>query len=227
MTLLENNRGYDITVQPEGGPIRIYRTLELLSKQDVLMGKGTRVWKVVEICDGKETGTPKALKDCWVEPKRTPEGVIYERMLADVSGSQESTTNPPFLTVECHGDVYLDKDSREVLDCTRALDAQGGSVNTTIASRAELIREDTDTNVSCESLVHYRVVFGEVCKPLSDEQSLPVIFRTLSEATPGTYSVNLNVGFNELRGSSSFSVKTIACGGLGSPRRQYRQYFYQ
>lgn len=186
---------YDITVRAQHGPPRLYRTLEVLSEQEVILGKGTRVWKVVEICEGKETGSPMALKDSWVDPRRAQEGAIYERLLADTSLTQGSTPSLPFLTVECHGDVYLENDGREVLDCTRTFDLQGIPTNMHITSRSEIMDEPADAEAPQNRLVHYRAVFREVCRPLSDERSLPVIFRALSEAALGAYLPNTYSGF--------------------------------
>ncbi|KAF7794454.1 hypothetical protein EIP86_005588 [Pleurotus ostreatoroseus] len=177
VTAVEDGRGHAITVRSSEGSTRVYRALELLSAQDVICGKGTRVWKVVEIHDGKEAGPPRALKDCWVNPSLIPEGTIYDQILADIPLPQQ----PSLLQVEFHGDVYLDEGSGEFLDCTRSLDLSAHSSNASVTSRAELLSHSTEADKSCNRLVHYRIVFQDVCKSLGDETSLPVIFHALSE----------------------------------------------
>ncbi len=192
MKRLGSSQQYDITVQSATGVMRTFRTLERLCRGDpqLIRSSGTRVWKVVEIKDGEETDGTMALKDSWVEPGWHPEGSIYEQFYRVDTVKQDPTTPSPFLTVECHGDVYLDGHLRQVLDCTRY---PGSSLaDQTVLSRNELIVSEAtpaiDGRPGPPRLVHYRIVFQEVGKSLVRETSLSKIFRALSHAILGTLS---------------------------------------
>lgn len=190
MKRLGSSQQYDVTVQSDTDAPRTYRTLELLAggDPDLLRGPETRVWKVAEIEDGKETDRIMVLKDSWVAPEQQPEGSIYEQFYRAADIVKRDPTKPsPFLTVECHGDVYLDGHTREVLDCTRH---PGPLADQTVKSRNELTVPGAtpivDGTPGASRLVHYRIVFQEVGKSLETETSLPNIFRALSQAVLGT-----------------------------------------
>lgn len=144
----------------------------------------------MEVEHGEETGRTMVLNDSWVEPGRQPEGSIYEQFSrAADTDKRDCTTPSPFLTVECHGDVYLDGHTREVLDCTRHA---GSFADQTYRLRSELTVPDgtpvVDGPPGPSRLVHYRIVFQEVGKSLDRETSLFKIFRALSHAVLGTLS---------------------------------------
>ncbi|KAF7794455.1 hypothetical protein EIP86_005589 [Pleurotus ostreatoroseus] len=181
-----SNEQYDIVVHVQDGPSRTFRTLKPLCKKETLLGKGTSVWKVVEIHNGRENGPPMVLKDYWVNPQRPSEGAICQKIVADFQMTHKTVSQAPFIAVECYGDVYQDRDRRELLDWAGSLDSDDDdsddSAGTPIVSRAQLLDELAVTGTRSKCLVHHRIGFREVCKPLSDEQSIPTIFRVLAEA---------------------------------------------
>ena len=188
-----NTQQYDIAVHSSDGTTRTFRTLELLAggNSGAMQCSGTRVWKVVEMDDELETRQTMALKDSWVGPQQQPEGAIYEQLqLARIAAEQTSATSSPFLTVVCHGDVYMDHLTREALDCTHKL-RQLSSMHSAIRSRSELIEQETVAGAVTQSvpkrLVHYRIVFKEVGKSLDKETSLPKIFQALSRVALGMF----------------------------------------
>ena len=168
------------------GGARVYRTIELLSGGSrELRSKGTRVWKAVELVDGKEFGNPVVLKDVWVDIARPQEGETTQKVRdTRCFDDQEGGNQGSFLTVVCHGDVFLDE-KRAVLDCTRFFASKNGTLCArTPQHRTRSLPSKSKTPLS-HCLVHYRVVFREVCSPLADEDSLPRIFGALTDITHG------------------------------------------
>lgn len=201
MTLINEGRQLDIAVHSENGGMRLYRTLGLLAERgpDALHGKGTRVWKAVQIVDGRETGGHIALKDAWVDAERPLEGMTFSQVLAACHSTDPTQhIDDSLVTVEDHGYVVTDG----ALDCTRIISGRVDRHNTPSKTREdllELIRRSKTSypvasipslrlqNVSC--LVHYRIVYKEVCKPLSEERSLTTIFRALARIALSRYKV--------------------------------------
>lgn len=120
MKPLADGHNFDITVQSDDGKCAVYRTLDMLSDAGAYMplSRGTRVWKAVLVEDGKEVGSPVALKDAWVHPDGLSEGSKFQAVR---SAEREAELNEfldvCFLTVVTHGDVFLDQ-AREKRDCT-------------------------------------------------------------------------------------------------------------
>lgn len=103
---------YDIAVRSlDGGKVTWYRTERLLANigADAARGRGTRVWEVRRLdMAGNPVGPSRVLKDCWVDDDRKREGTT----LAEIRASAETEEHKKaftehFLTVECHGDVYI------------------------------------------------------------------------------------------------------------------------
>lgn len=179
MIPLPDEKNYDITVHCEGGS-KVYRTLELLSDSGAqkIRGRGTRVWKAVALENGKECGEPVALKDCWVQSQLTPEGKTLESILADAQTSKyHSFRDLTFLSVRCHGYVYLD-DQRKTPDCT----CSGWSIADELAMN-DTTRNKTSTGQKVDN--HYRIVFAQVCRPINRESSLSNIFLGLARIACG------------------------------------------
>ena len=71
-----NEVQYDIKVRDDAkGTTRTFRTRRLISSigADALRGRGTRVWEVVELKNGKEGTSKHVLKDAWVDVERERE----------------------------------------------------------------------------------------------------------------------------------------------------------
>ena len=191
MELREDDQ-YDIAIRLEN-TVKTYRTLELLSDSRTVdvMGRGTRVWKVVQVEDGQEVGEPMVLKDTWSDPERCPEGQLLEKVrAAERPDDMKIYVDKLFTTMVCHGDVHLEDDSR-TLDCTPLFGPDNSS--NPILHREEIRRGDEgygpwDSQYTRQrQRVHYRLVLKEVCKPLADETSLSKIYRALGDATLGKY----------------------------------------
>lgn len=130
---------YDITVQPfpaqeaEDGPTeelkpRTFRTEELLSGigAEHLRGRGTRVWAVKELIDGRVGKDTFVLKDTWIDSDRIREGYITAKILRSVQNKNDKAlVRSALLTTEIHGDVHVDGKA----DCTLAGDLRSQLLN--------------------------------------------------------------------------------------------------
>ncbi|KAJ3558271.1 hypothetical protein NM688_g1022 [Phlebia brevispora] len=189
VALLEDGERYDITVFSHGNSPKTYRTIDLLSSAglDVLNGRGTRVWRAVELEAGEEVGEHVALKDTWADPGRQTEGDIFESIrIAERQEEYQADIESRFPIVLCHGDVRSRGD-RNALDCTSWFTMDGvRGVNRLTTSRRELRKEhkehaDVLDGLIPERRVHYRIVFKDVCKSLYQETSLSSIFHALAQ----------------------------------------------
>lgn len=184
MTRLENGDGtaqYDIMVRTDTGEELVYRTIELLSTPDVAytVGRGTRVWKAIKTEHGHITGEPVALKDCWVDSHREREGIINARIRAAATLPTPAYIIPrSLLTVLCHGDVVVSG----IEDRTRVLQVHEEAA---IPSPRGSSDDSSLDASSVSEQVHYRIVFQEVGRDLTETTSLCVIFRALMDAANG------------------------------------------
>ena len=176
---------YDITVQDAEGNTRTYRTLEMLFDAESAQGKGTRVWKAISVENGKERGDPVVLKDCWIDRGRVPEGVIAQEIRVASYPPAGVDTHGSFLSVECHGEVYLDAE-QTILDCTRPFTIKD------VTSSRDTVSGSTGGNSPRRSsplgMTHYRIVFKELCSPISEETSPIAIFQALADATRSKFT---------------------------------------
>ena len=177
MRPLDDGRNFDITVHLKDGESRVYRTLGLLSKLGTrkMLGRGTRVWKAVLLKSGKEYGLPVAIKDAWVEAELGLEGAKFADVLhaeqIEASAELRERLNQAFLTVESHGIVFSD-DERKAIDNTLLVCDPEGSTE-----------EQVSSSRSSKPLVHYRIIFKEICRSLYNEDSLPAFFGALDRIT--------------------------------------------
>lgn len=203
----KDTQRYDVLLRTNNGEVRTYRTLETLASYpaEKLFGRGTRVWTAIQIKDGEEIGEAVALKDAWVDLKRAQEGTVFERVqLADRPPEYTQSSEDLFPTVDCHGDVVLDEGTSEVLDHTRCFEESGARIGASASTREQLMhsldvwkasRESRDgpssksdpKPPSVKRLVHYRIVFHEVCRALCDETQLSAIFRALARIALSEY----------------------------------------
>ncbi len=204
----------DITVRSADGAESVFRTVKILSdfRADALLGRGTRVWEVVRVMNGKTYGKHLALKDVWIEADRPREGDILSTLrMSDQPGELQNVFNKFFLTVACHGDVFvLDRGGRLQPDDTRAVMMRGHDLpedaqvfnlllppppnkrsdpSKTVTGYHRglgITRVVPKTPIRVHPKRHYRIVFNEVCKAVHDETSLEVIFNVLGQACYGT-----------------------------------------
>lgn len=184
---------YDITVHDSGGETAVYRTLKLLSDSGATQGphtRGTRIWKVLRLVDGKVSGDPVVLKDSWVSEKRQRESTNLRELLeTELPEELDRVAKISFLTLQTSGDVYLDN-KREHVDRTLLLEP--ASPDTSLADTSE--EPSSSALVSQEEVhhkVHHRVVFEEIGTPLYSETSLQTIFESLAQTSEGTSIIDL------------------------------------
>ncbi|KAF7795938.1 hypothetical protein EIP86_007105 [Pleurotus ostreatoroseus] len=198
ITPFEDTGRYDIVVRSDNGECKTYRTLELLASREphALFGRGTRVWRAVRIQDGQEIGEPVALKDAWVDYYLAQEGAIFEQVRLADRPPEHHSAEDFLLTVDCHGDVVLKEGPPITLDHTVCFGESGAPLCMPASSREELVEmfgsmsSTSDPSLQTERklptsrcLVHYRIAFQEICTSLSDETSIPAIFKALARIT--------------------------------------------
>lgn len=199
---LKNTQRYDIVLRANNGDVRTYRTLKTLASRppEILFGRATRVWTALRVEDGKEVGEPVVLKDAWVDLDRAQEGSILEKVRAAVRLAEDAQPSEDFFpTVDCHGDVIFNEGTSNTLDHTRCFEESGARIGPSASSREQLLQSlavsatssngqssDTESRAA-KCLVHYRIVFQEVCTTLCDETSLPTIFGALARVTLGKH----------------------------------------
>ncbi|KAJ3559785.1 hypothetical protein NM688_g130 [Phlebia brevispora] len=171
----------EIAVQTIPGEEHRYRTLQPLSgqEQEYLIGRGTRVWKVIRIEDGHEVGEPVVLKEAWVDSHREREGFIQSRIrAAGASTEYAEALKKALVTVLCHGDVFVDG----AQDATRSLSEHDPS---NVDNAAD------DSDLFGKRQVHYRIVFKEVGTPLHDVTSLATVYKALGDVTYGLKALHM------------------------------------
>ncbi|KAJ3556689.1 hypothetical protein NM688_g1886 [Phlebia brevispora] len=178
---VDGQQQYDIEVHSEGSETSIYRTIGILSDYGAgrIVGRGTRVWKAVHVMDGEPTGDHVALKDAWVHGWREREGIKYSRIMQSDYLSEHKDLQQHFITVLSHGDVSVSgKPDRTPIYPPFAVPLEKLPV---------LLESIRDASVGPASLssyhfqVHYRVVYKEIGHPLSETNSLLVVFQALLE----------------------------------------------
>lgn len=200
---------YDIAVRSfDNGKLIWYRTERLVSNigADPSRGRGTRVWQVRKLGKNrKPVGDIGVLKDCWIDHDRKREGTILAEIRASAqTDAHRKAFKDYFLTVECHGDVYIDQEP----DNTHSLLRRGQAVPTELgAYRLQLPPPeeskpdehllpvgctplaapivDNETIVEYDDKQHYRIVFLEFGVSIDKLISAFDIFRKLSLALQG------------------------------------------
>lgn len=216
---------YDITVHPFPAPRagdgsvmeprpRIFRTKKLLSNSKHLRGRGTRVWVVNELVDGRAAEETFVLKDTWADSSRTREGHITAEIVESVTdGEDRKLVETAFLTTECHGDVHLDgkpdvtlydefRDESSIkylprYDFNPRTPNEETHNHSTANSQATYVRKYSNSILTkpansalcLHSKTHYRILFEELCQPLHKTTSLQDILWMLVQATAGTSTI--------------------------------------
>lgn len=204
VTLSELRSGtsqYDVTVEDADGIRTVYRTLELLSctRGELEMGKGTRVWKAIEVRDGSARGPPVILKDVWRHEELGREGDNLETLRQlEPTPATPRILSQSLLTVLHHGDVvirskagqnpHLDRTRLHTKNALRFL--RGESLADTQFTLPEGRVEppfipSSGRRVLYGSRIHYRIVYKESCFPIV-KQPLDVVFKALGDVCEGT-----------------------------------------
>ncbi|KAJ3559366.1 hypothetical protein NM688_g392 [Phlebia brevispora] len=196
MVLANDRRQYDITVFSNEGEARVYRTLDLLSDSgaQVLIGRGTRVWKVVQIENGQECGSSMVLKDAWVDFDRKREGTALEELrAAEYAPYCQEDFDRAYLSREVDGDVFSDA-GHTIPDSTHVFGAEDVQESHRTSSPSASGRSSTSFAPPFPAInrkVHYRVVFREVCRSISSETSLATILRALAQIVTALHLMHL------------------------------------
>ncbi|THU96195.1 hypothetical protein K435DRAFT_664929 [Dendrothele bispora CBS 962.96] len=169
----EHANTYDITVFSDVGETTTYRTIERISDYgtDILTGRGTRVWKVRKMVKGELEGPFLVLKDSWISNDPQPEHVILNDVRQSLSAKKDPRLRH-FLTRAQAGLVPYTRGDRSVRDHT--LETQG---------HQPFQKKLGDINTIHR--LHYRIVFQEVGRPLSELGNLDEMFFTLQGALRG------------------------------------------
>ena len=200
---------YDITVHRRGSPALQYRTKAVLSNvgAEAIRGRGTRVWKAVQLVNGVETGPPVALKDCWVDSDRMREGEILDKIRGSVTDPRAAQViSRCLLSVACYADVLVEDE----VDTTDKLHRRGAPIPANhgrlpLKLRADTIQADSKPvvnatptpeqrgHVTTDSVsflayspkTHHRIVFEEIGVPIYQVESLPKVFNALRQLVIG------------------------------------------
>jgi hypothetical protein len=208
-------RVFDYLVSEDLGPERRFRTVRLITDRgsEVLTGRGTRIWEVVEMLKDESEPAPDrvhmVLKDSWIEDDRIPEFEI----LRDV---REKLKHDPglhhFLNVECAGVVrQLDSTSDTTklsvcnLRAVKDLELQFDEMAETVESDSEtltclgwepsypIMKEPrltgSDLRKKRDFRKHSRQVFREVGTPITRLTSYPALLNALHGALCGTQNI--------------------------------------
>lgn len=152
-------------------------------------------------CDPHNEPRSFVLKDIWVDSTREREGHLIAQILADAAReTQDGSLGEYFLSVVCHGDVYVDgrPDTTQVVDAMYdfILDLPSSG---DIRANEEIHRTRTKTGTVADGTLgdnskrikhsqktHYRIVFREVGKPLRLVRTLSHVYKALADVTKGT-----------------------------------------
>lgn len=193
--------------------VRTFRTVELMFDKptDTTNGSGIRIWKVQEVINGKAVGLFLTLKDSWVEQDRMPEGAMFQE-LSTAQPSDEmhkESVAAYFLPVLCYGDVQIEgqADNTEKLmlrgtpvppgsprydiiqpqkENQKANVGAHGDPESAAEKRLAVSRQMMLPTRSSVPLVHHRIVYGEVGRPLWSETNACNIFSHLCSVCVGT-----------------------------------------
>ncbi|KAJ3548962.1 hypothetical protein NM688_g5229 [Phlebia brevispora] len=184
---------YDITVRSRDAKAMVFRTIGILSDSGARMvvGRATRVWKVVQLIDGVETEGPVALKEAWVDSAREREGEVHSRVMQSIYESEQcQEANDRFITVLIHGDVHV-ADSRDHAPTAVYKDAVP-SAHFTRSLNSGSVHTVSPHLTTIPSQVHYRIVYNEVGEPLSAVSSLEIVFQALEDVLQGLNAMHMS-----------------------------------
>ena len=193
---------YDFTVEDSDGTQTQYRSLEFIASTP--SGKGTQVWRVVELRNGQPHGDPVVLKDTWRHGELAQEGGNIENIRVSASGEGERMVLDDHLpTVLHHGDVVIH--SQSGVDAPHLDSTQTHIRNFVALCKGEAVNEPSQLPPGTRlgpyygtglkwgrteirgRRIHYRIVFGEDCIPLRRYKSPSVVFDALADVSKGIF----------------------------------------
>lgn len=192
---------YDITVHDANGAETVFRTLGLISstRTELEAGKGTRIWKAVEVRDGSPIGDPAVLKDVWRHEELGREGDIHESILhCDSSQEAQDSLSQGTLTVLHYGDVllhsvatehpYIDYTRQHPQNALRFMQDQPLTDSRFLSAGEQIkphVLSEGGERLLLGRRVHYRIVFKELCTPLFSGHRLAAVFRAIGDVCEG------------------------------------------
>lgn len=204
----------DTLIKVFTGPdeVRLFRMVELMfdKSTDTTNGSGIRLFKVQEVINGEAVGPFLTLKDSWVEQDRMSEGAMYQDLSTarPLDEMHKESVTAYFLPVLCYGDVQIEGQA----DNTEKLMLRGtpvppgsprydiipppkqnqkanvdahGDPETAAEKRVALFRQMMLPTRPSVPLVHHRIVYGAVGRPLWSETNAWNIFAHLCSACVG------------------------------------------
>ena len=207
---------YDITVhnaKADNSESFVFRTDGLINDDGAqyLIGRGTRIWRVNRLVDGKPNplAPGRVLKDSWVDEDLDREGDILQSIVNEpgVSEEKQQVIAALFLTPVVNGDVVIEgkRDSTHgcITDATVIPDAtpfpvrippghqpshKDGMADPTTQSFHQIVPATEGQRAEIRNRSrkqHYRIVYVEECEPLSKQTSLLKVFKCLKDMTSG------------------------------------------
>ncbi|KAI6110903.1 hypothetical protein EDD16DRAFT_1809300 [Pisolithus croceorrhizus] len=173
---------YNITVHMDEGKDLVHWATRVISDHsaDALSGRRTRVFEARLIFlngTSVKDAEPVVLKDSWRDGDRDREGVILNRIFADLQKhkgpEQEEEARKYFLTVLAAGNVMVD-----------------GNIDNTdrLLHESDLQPDHSSYQLPVDEIpkvkpirTHFRLVFREVCEPLYELTALDTVFMTLED----------------------------------------------
>ena len=205
---------YNITVHDtnsEDSEPFVFRTDGLINDDGAKspLGRGTRVWRVARLVDGKldTSSLGRVLKDAWVDEDRDREGKILENIINESESEEERQIIAAlFLTPVVSGDVIVEGKPDSTRGCitgaTKIPDTTLFPLQVPSDHKASHNNNTTSSNTQSPRIVpateeqrakilkysqkqHHRIVFVEECVPLSKQTSLLQVFTCLITITEG------------------------------------------
>ena len=191
---------YDFVVEDSAGTQSRYRSLERIASSH--NGKGTQVWRAVELRDGSPYGEPVVLKDVWRHGELAQEGSIISSIRdSDLSEDERLRLDNHLPTVLRHGDVVVH--SQSGVDSPHLDSTQAHMRNFMALCKGESLDEPsllppgtrlgpyvgTGLNHGRIELrgrrIHYRIVFKEICTPIRRTKAPSAVFNALADVSQG------------------------------------------
>ena len=206
---------------PVGDPeFRLFETRDLLSDvgAEAFQGRGTRVWRVREVVNGNTVGPDMVLKDCFINADHKREGDTLQEIIDSLAEDDKRRLH--FLTVEVHGDVYVDNhlDNTDAIHHGKHCPSGSPCIDTgVIANELQPLARghcvtpltpNSGTGIpfihpvvapfvssrSHQNRQHYRIVFKEVGTAVSELGNRQDMFLAIQGALAGMYKPNHSFG---------------------------------
>ncbi|KIJ10693.1 hypothetical protein PAXINDRAFT_101955 [Paxillus involutus ATCC 200175] len=229
--VVEGEPRHDITFQEKEDSPAVYRTVAIISDfgADAMTGSGTRVFKSVQGKSAPGLFEHAVIKDAWRDSDRDREDQILQNILNDIGQDREEDAKKHFLTVLRAEDVNVKGRTDDTLHLLHGETTLGdyswyevwpdrepsrrshvssvGRTPTCLTHQS--IPVATSANIQHKK--YFRIVFKEVCQPISELKSLHDALDTLANTVMGLRCLHTTGWVH--RDISSWSV--LRCGRQG------------